>query len=80
MNAKYACANKLISEEVMQELMQSKAAKLVHCGLEDLNLKPDHLLISFDSEKKLVRDSTGKPEVRLCNFELVRHKLNGHTN
>lgn len=72
MNAKYACANKLISEKVMEELMQSKAGRLAQCGLEDLNLKPDHLLISFDPEQKLLLDSTGKPEVRLCNFELVR--------
>jgi hypothetical protein len=45
-----------------------------HCGLEDLNLKPDHLLISFDSEQHLVLDTLGKPEVRLCNFELIRHR------
>jgi hypothetical protein len=80
MNAKYACANNLISEKVMEELMQSKAAKLAQWGLEDLNLKPDHLLISFDSQKKLLRDSTGKPEVRLCNFELVRRKPGYQSN
>ena len=74
MNAKYACANRLISEKVMEELIQSKAGKLAQCGLEDLNLKPDHLLISFDPEQKLVLDSTGKPEVRLCNFELVHRR------
>ncbi|MGP8021583.1 MAG: hypothetical protein ACLPRE_11435 [Limisphaerales bacterium] len=80
MNAKYACANHLISEKVMEELMRSKAGKLAQCGLEDLNLKPDHLLISFDPEQKLVLDSTGKPEVRLCNFELVRRPANGNGN
>ena len=74
MNAKQACANKLISQKVMEELVQSKAGKLAQCGIEDLNLKPDHLLISFDPERKLVLDSTGKPEVRLCNFELVRRR------
>jgi hypothetical protein len=80
MNAKYACANHLISEKVMEELIQSKAGKLAQCGLEDLNLKPDHLLISFDSQQKLVLDSTGKPEVRLCNFELVRRRLGYQAN
>lgn len=75
MNAKRACANKLISPQVMDELLRSKAGKLAQCGLEDLNLKPDHLLISFDPQQKLVLDSTGKPEVRLCNFELVRRRL-----
>ncbi|MGB7767863.1 MAG: hypothetical protein WBN22_03300 [Verrucomicrobiia bacterium] len=80
MNAKRACANKLISPEVMEELALAKAGKLAQCGLEDLNLKPDHLLISFDPQKKLVLDSAGKPEVRLCNFELVRRMSGGNAN
>ena len=75
-NAKRACANKLISPKVMSELVRAKSAKLAQCGLEDLNLKPDHLLISFDPNQKLVLDSAGKPEVRLCNFELVRQQSN----
>jgi hypothetical protein len=29
-------------------------------------------LISFDPANKLVLSSTGKPEVRVCNFELIR--------
>jgi len=78
MNAKHACAGHLISAQVMEELMRAKAGKLAQCGLEDLNLKPDHLLISFDPNQKLVRDSAGKPEVRLCNFELVRRRPDGH--
>jgi hypothetical protein len=71
-NAKHACANGMISQKIMRELAQAKAHKLARCGLEDLNLKPDHLLISFDPEQKLVVDASGVPEVRLCNFELVR--------
>ena len=31
----------------------------------------------IDPEQKLVLDASGKPEVRLCNFELVR-RLPGH--
>ena len=73
-NAKHACANGLISRPTMEALLEAKAAKLAKCGLEDLNLKPDHLLISFDSKGKLVTDVQGKPEVRLCNFEFVRHQ------
>jgi len=72
MNAKHACANQLISSQTLDELVGMKAGKLTRCGLEDLNLKPDHLLISFDPAQKLVLDTTGKPELRLCNFELVR--------
>ena len=41
---------------MMEELVEAKAAKLAQCGLEDLDLKPDHLLISFDAAK-LVLDA-----------------------
>jgi hypothetical protein len=74
LNAKHACAHGQISRRMMEELMEDNAARLAGCGLEDLNLKPDHLLISFDSAGKLVLDASGKPEVRLCNFEFVRHR------
>ena len=79
LNAKHACADHLISVPVMEELLRAKAGKLAQCGLEDLNLKPDHLLISFDARQELVLDAAGKPEVRLCNFELVRRRNNTAT-
>ncbi len=71
-NAKRACRNSLISEETLGELVETMKAKLARCGFEDLNLKPDHLLISFTHKEELVTDTIGKPEVRLCNFEFVR--------
>jgi hypothetical protein len=74
LNAKHACAHGRISRRTMEELLAAKAAKLALCGLEDLNLKPDHLLVSFDVNGKVVLDDAGKPEVRLCNFEFVRHR------
>jgi hypothetical protein len=73
-NANHACAKGLITHRMMEELVKAKAAKLAGCGLEDLNLKPDHLLISFDAAGKQVLDAAGKPEVRLCNFEFVRYR------
>jgi len=71
-NAQRACTTKLISPAVREELLRLKATRMARCGFEDLNPKPDHLLISYDSAQNLVLDSTGKPELRLCNFELVR--------
>lgn len=71
-NARHACVSKIISPDLLKELVQREAAKLANCGLEDLNPKPDHLLLCFDCEGRLVLDDSGKPEVRLCNFELVR--------
>jgi hypothetical protein len=74
LNAKSAAAKKLISRQLLKELMQLKAARMQACGFEDLNPKPDHLLLSFNADEKLVLSSLGKPEVRLCNFELVRRR------
>lgn len=71
-NAKHANAHGMISDELLAELMHTKLARLAQCGYEDLNPKTDHLLISFDPTNKLVLGSTGKPEVRVCNFELIR--------
>ena len=72
LNAKHAFGEKMISKEVLEELIRLKARRLASCGFEDLNPKSDHLLISFDPDMQLVLATTGKPEVRLCNFELVR--------
>lgn len=71
-NARHACANRIISQEVLKKLMQQQVDHLSACNLEDLNPKPDHLLLCFDCENRLVVDESGLPEVRLCNFELVR--------
>jgi hypothetical protein len=71
-NARHACAGKIISADLLKELMCQQAVRLAKCGFEDLNPKPDHLLLCFDSENRLVLDENGLPEVRLCNFELIR--------
>jgi hypothetical protein len=62
----------MISKQALEELMRLKVRRLARCGFEDLNPKPDHLLVSFGPDMQLVLATTGKPEVRLCNFELVR--------
>lgn len=71
-NAKHAFANHIISEQTLSELMKLKANRLARCGFEDLNPKPDHLLISLDAADSVVIGDSGKPEVHLCNFELIR--------
>jgi hypothetical protein len=59
-NASRAFANKLISSEMLDQLMRQKAARLLRCGFEDLNPKPDHLLISFEPSEKIVLGSPGQ--------------------
>jgi hypothetical protein len=71
-NAEQACHEGLITEELLQHLIARVRNRLQRFGYEDLNLKADHLLISFSAENKMAMDTAGKPEVRLCNFELMR--------
>jgi hypothetical protein len=71
-NAEQACEEQLITAALLDELMARVRQRLARAGFEDLNLKPDHLLISFNSENEMTTDTVGKPEVRVCNFELVR--------
>jgi hypothetical protein len=71
-NADQACADGLITPETLADLMARARRRLLHAGFEDLNLKPDHLLISFNPEDKMVLSTLGKPDFRLCNFEFVR--------
>jgi hypothetical protein len=73
-SARRAFADKMISKQALEELMRLKAGHLARCGFEELNPKPGHLLISFGPDMQLVLGATGKPEVRLCNFELVRRR------
>lgn len=76
-NAEQACREKLISEVTLTELLKRARNRLRRAGFEDLNLKADHLLISFKPDNQMVTDTFGKPDFRLCNFELVRRILPG---
>lgn len=72
LNVKQAFQNGLINEEQLNELVEHARARMAKCGFEDINLKPDHLLITFSPDDNLLIDTFGKPEIRLCNFELVK--------
>jgi hypothetical protein len=76
-SAEQAYLEQIISAETLAELLEQVQSRMAACGFEDLRLKPDHLLISLDPAKRLVCDTMGKPEVRLCNFELVRRMRAG---
>ena len=53
-------------------MLERARNRMGRAGFEDLNLKPDHLLISFNPQNQMVTDTLGKPDFRLCNFELAR--------
>ena len=63
---------KLIDKQTYLKLMGTTKRKLGAVGIEDLNLKGNHILLSVDNSGKLVEDCHGTPEIRICNFELLR--------
>ncbi|MFH1996107.1 MAG: hypothetical protein ABIJ27_03805 [Candidatus Omnitrophota bacterium] len=62
----------VITEKQYFDLVRSAKKRMSEVGFEDLNFRGDHLLISFDSRKKIVMDNHGMPEIRVCNFEFLK--------
>ena len=52
--------------------MEIARKKLASLGIEDLNLKGNHILLSVDNSGQLVEDRNGIPDIRICNFELLK--------
>jgi hypothetical protein len=71
-SAEQAYLEQIVSAETLAELLEGVQGRMEQSGYEDLRFKADHLLLSLDPAKTLVQDTLSKPEVRLCNFELVR--------
>jgi hypothetical protein len=72
LDAEAAHRQGLIDEATLTALVDLKKQHLSTRGFDDLRPKPDHLLVSFDPAGTLLRDSDGKPDIRLCSFELIR--------
>jgi hypothetical protein len=72
MNTEKAHQSGLIDPTMLDNLVSLKNRHLASQGFEDLRPKPEHLLVSFDHNGEMLRDADGQPDIRLCNFELVR--------
>ncbi len=73
LNALAANRDGLISEETYLRLMEETRNRLAAVGIEDLNLRGTHLLLSQDRSGRLALDAAALPAVRICNFVLLRH-------
>jgi hypothetical protein len=71
-NALYAYRDGMISRDEYIDLLNRKKERLAKAGIEDLNLRGSHLLLSRDSSEKLLKNSKGIQEMRICNFELLK--------
>ncbi|MBU1076122.1 MAG: hypothetical protein KKH98_02435 [Spirochaetes bacterium] len=71
-NALDAYRKKIITLNQYISLIKRKKEKLARVGIQDLNLRGNHLLLSLDQKGSLVTDNQNLPDVRICNFELLR--------
>ena len=62
-----------ITEDEYTCVVEETGRRLARAGIEDLNLRGSHLLLSLDRSGRLVTDDQGIPAVRICNFELFKH-------
>ncbi|MBN3039924.1 MAG: hypothetical protein JW867_02230 [Candidatus Omnitrophica bacterium] len=67
-----AYKEKRIDEDMYINLLKTTKNKLHKEGIEDLNLRGNHILISYDSKGRLIKDNDGFPEIRICNFEFLK--------
>ncbi len=72
MDALRAYREGLITQEVYIRTMEVKKERLGRLGIEDLELRGNHLLLSVDRSGRLVMGPQGVPAPRICNFELLR--------
>jgi hypothetical protein len=61
----------LVDENACRELSDGVKAKLRGAGYDGSLLKENDLLLAIDSNGGIVNNSSGGPEVIICNFELV---------
>jgi len=72
-NALRAWREGIISKEEYVSLMQQVREDLLAAGVEDLNLRGSHILLSRRRNTiELIRDHDGVPKARICTFELLR--------
>lgn len=67
-----AAAKGIISDEELVEAMARHQAAMRAAGFEDLNFKPDHILLSYIPNGPVKREADGAIATRQCNFEFVR--------
>jgi hypothetical protein len=59
-------------EEEYFSVLKIKMESLAKSGIEDLNLRGRHLILSVDHSGRLIRDEGGIPKMRICTFQFLR--------
>ena len=61
-----------LTQQEYLRVMQTTKSRLAAAGIQDMNFRGDHLLLSIDRSDQLAKDQEELPLVRIRNFELLR--------
>ncbi len=61
----------IIDQKIYEACIKKTARRLSGAGVQALNLKGSHILLSLDRLGKLVSDDDGLPLIHVCNLELM---------
>lgn len=64
----------VITEAEYRRCIAVTRGRLDDAGIEDLSLRGNHLLLSFDSKGRLITGNDGIPDIRISNFEFLKRK------
>ena len=62
----------IISSKSKALLREAIIARLINIGIDGSLLEANDLIVSLDSKNNIVNTDDNMPEVRICNFELLR--------
>jgi len=71
-NALRAYRDGYINEKDYMLSLENTKNLLNQAGIDDLNLRGSHLILSLNKNQKIVKDKKGIPQVRICNFEFLK--------
>jgi hypothetical protein len=62
----------IISNGNMAAMRETMIERLINAGIDGTLLETNDLILSLDSKDNIVTTEDNLPEVRICNFELLR--------
>src|SRR4029079_3493006 len=70
-DAAQACRARMLSMQQQSEILTCQATALARAGYEDLNLRGEHIILSYRPGGSFKTDPSGRIELGHCNFEFI---------
>jgi len=67
-----ALAEGFVSSAEYDAVLETTRAKMKSLGYDGSLLHGNDLIVAITPENEVIKDAQGKPEARICNFELIR--------